>query len=153
MVDPLLALSVAGLLAVLAAALLWPGAGLYCRWERIRRLSERVLVEDALKHLNQCQSRQLPASLESLAGALSISSNEAAALAERLEKLGLVRPMGPGWQLTAEGRRDALRVVRIHRLWEKYLAEYTGVEETRMARAGRSARALRFERRGRSPGR
>ena len=32
--------------------------------------------------------------------------------------------------MTAEGRRTALRVIRVHRLWEKYLAEYTGVQET-----------------------
>ena len=32
------------------------------------------------------------------------------------------------WRLTSTGRSDALRVVRIHRLWEHYLADETGLE-------------------------
>ena len=32
-------------------------------------------------------------------------------------------------QLSSEGRSYALRIIRIHRLWEKYLADETGVDE------------------------
>ncbi len=32
-------------------------------------------------------------------------------------------------QLSSEGRSYALRIIRVHRLWEKYLADETGVDE------------------------
>ena len=39
----------------------------------------------------------------------------------------LVAVRGDSYRLTPEGRKYALRVVRIHRLWERYLAEETGL--------------------------
>ena len=47
-----------------------------------------------------------------------------------MASLGLLKISGQGFQLTTEGRNYALRIVRVHRLWERYLAEETGVPET-----------------------
>ncbi|RMF60522.1 MAG: hypothetical protein D6743_14835, partial [Calditrichaeota bacterium] len=68
--------------------------------------------------------------LQSLAGVLAVSGEEAARLMARLAALGLVAAKGEGFQLTAEGRKEALRMIRIHRLWERYLADETGIAET-----------------------
>jgi len=62
---------------------------------------------------------------------LEIRQNEAAELAADLEAAGLLRTAESGPQLTAEGRSYALRVIRGHRLLEKYLAERTTVAEDR----------------------
>ena len=88
-----------------------------------------MLIEDALKHFHHCEYLDQPMTLESLSGAVQISRNAASRLLARLESLGLVRPVDHRWELTTEGRRDALRMVRVHRLFEKYLAEQTGVDE------------------------
>lgn len=128
MVDPLTSLLIGTLLIALLLALFWPGRGLAGRWRRGRVASDRVEVEDALKHLWDGEYRQRPATLESLAGALSLPGQEAAELVARLERLELVEHDERGLHLTAEGRRDALRVIRIHRLWERYLADETGLE-------------------------
>jgi DtxR family Mn-dependent transcriptional regulator len=39
----------------------------------------------------------------------------------------MIAARGDGYVLTDRGRREALRVVRLHRLWERYLSEETGL--------------------------
>jgi DtxR family Mn-dependent transcriptional regulator len=66
----------------------------------------------------------------SLAGALSISTDDAAQLAARMEERSLLRSGEDGFHPTAEGRDYALQIVRAHRLWERYLADRTGIHES-----------------------
>jgi DtxR family Mn-dependent transcriptional regulator len=127
MVDPALALSVFFALATVAAVAFWPRRGLFARLSRGARLDERVHLEDALKHAFMCERQGESCTLESLAGRLNISRGEAARLLSRLAGLGLVRSDISGVGLTEEGARSALRIVRTHRLWERYLADRTGV--------------------------
>ena len=134
-----------GLLFLVAGLLLVfpPGGGLLPRWRRRRRLSGRVLVEDALKHVQEAEYRGGKATLQSLAGALSVPMNEAAQLAGRMEAHGLLQTAGEGLATTAEGRDYALQVIRAHRLWERYLADETGVAEWKWhAKAERREHAL-----------
>lgn len=127
MTDPASALlAFAGVVLVLAA-LLWPDRGLVPRWLRLRRLDERVRIEDALKHILMCERHAQPCTLESLAGQLGIPVSAAAEILSRLAHLELVRLSGHLPELTDEGRASALRVLRTHRLWERYLADRTGV--------------------------
>jgi len=127
MVDPGFALLVfAGLVAVLAA-LAWPRVGLLARLNRASRLTERVLLEDALKHVYTCESIGRTSTRESIAGQLEVSTGKAAELLSRLAEHGLVRSDESGARLTDAGRDSALRLVRTHRLWERYLADRTGV--------------------------
>jgi len=115
-----------GVLGVLAIVF-WPDAGLWWRVAGLLRARERARVEDALKHLYDCEYKARTATVESLAGALAITSARASELAARLEDLRLARSAERGLELTPDGRGDALRVIRVHRLWEQYLAEQTGV--------------------------
>ncbi len=131
MIPPAQALLIAAAMAGLAAMAFWPERGWCWRWARYRRLTRRVLMEDALKHLYHCEYDGLPPTLDSLSGALQIPRNRAADLASRLETAGLLRTAESGPQLTTEGRRYALRVIRGHRLLEKYLADRTGMAESR----------------------
>ena len=128
MSDPAIALLGALLLVAGLVALLWPDSGLLWRGLRAVRATERVLIEDALKHLFDCEYKGRIANLQSLSGALSVSGNRAAELLGRLEEQVLVAHAETGYQLTPEGRRYALRVVRIHRLWERYLSDETGLD-------------------------
>lgn len=127
MIDPAIALAVGLGLAGAAVLLLWPVRGLLWRWLRGLRATERVLIEDALKHLFDFEYKERIANLQSLSGALAVSGNRAAELLRRLQEQELVSFDGDGYRLTPEGRKYALRVVRIHRLWERYLAEETGL--------------------------
>jgi len=131
MLHPVIALVGFAVLAALAALLWWPRRGLVPRISRIVRMTERVRFEDGLKHLYHAEYDGHPATVDELAGALGLSRLGAVRLAARLESLGFVRTEGtagePRLALTAEGRAYAIRVVRTHRLWERYLADRTGV--------------------------
>jgi DtxR family Mn-dependent transcriptional regulator len=131
--DPLEAL-LAGLAGAAAlGGVFWPRAGLWDRWGRLRRHSARVLREDALKHILQAEGRGAGATIESVAGALGISSDRAATLLEEMDRADLVEAGldagGGSIRLSPAGRRTALHVVRAHRLWERHLADETGYAE------------------------
>ena len=126
MPDPALALLVFAALVAVTAALVWPGVGVLARVRRGGRANLRVEMEDALKHLYKVAYRGGEASPESLAGALQISQSHATRLLSQLKGAGLVRE-GSTARLTDDGSAYALRVIRTHRLWERYLADRTGV--------------------------
>ena len=115
-------------LAFLAGMVL-PGYGLFSRWKRPTKNSNKIFIEDALKHLYDCEYKHIPGTPLSVAGALSISGDETATLLDLLERHRLVSQKGEGLALTVEGRNYALRVIRLHRLWERYLADETGLRE------------------------
>ncbi len=126
MTQPLLSLLATVGVVALAVLLFWPTRGWYWRWMRAWRATERVLSEDALKHLFDCEYHGRTANLQSLSGALSVSGNRAAEILARLQERELVVEDAGRLRLTGEGRRYALRIVRAHRLWERYLSEETG---------------------------
>ena len=130
MVNPALALSVFGLLVALLAVVFWPRRGVYARFARLALLTERVRLEDAIKHVYTWEQAGRITTLESLAGRLEISRVKAAMLLQRLTELGLVHTGDEGPSLSEDGRDTALRLVRTHRLWERYLADRTGVPAT-----------------------
>ena len=127
MVDPALALLTFAGLSVVLAALLWPGRGLLPRWLRMAQLGERVRLEDALKHVFMCRQAGQACSVDSVAGRLGLSPARATALLSSLTRMGLIRMASDGPALTAMGARSAVSLVRTHRLWERYLADRTGV--------------------------
>ena len=103
------------------------GGRLWWSWKNWSGRAEKVLVEDALKHLYHCQYQGQTATLGSLAGALQVSQDSVARVVQRSQELGLVELQGDRPCLSADGRALALHVIRVHRLWECYLAERTGM--------------------------
>ncbi len=127
MVDPVVALTVFAVFVAGLAVLFWPRWGLFVRLGRLISMTDRVRIEDALKHLHNQEYLGKPSSIASLAGTLELSRGRAVKLAAHLEELGLIRSDGVGMPLTENGRSYALRVIRSHRLWERYLADRTSV--------------------------
>ena len=106
---PVISLVVVAAALGLSAALFWPATGLAWRWRRGLAASDRVEVEDALKHLWDGEYRQRPATLDSLAGTLGLAGRSAAELVDRLGRLGLLHHDDDALRLTPDGRREALR--------------------------------------------
>lgn len=93
-------------------------------WLRRKRADRlRVQIEDALKHLHAQQWGGRTASIDSLRGALGLSSRRTLSLCEHMQASGFVRATTEGLKLTPDGERLALQVIRAHRLWETYLAD------------------------------
>ena len=128
MIDPVLALLIFGLSALVLAALLWPDRGFVSRIIRSFGVTERVRLEDALKHLYKCEYAGRACSVDSVAGSVGVSRTHALELLGKLEELELAQASGEGFNLTDQGRGYALHIVRTHRLLERFLADRTGVE-------------------------
>jgi len=127
-VDPAYALTLFAAGSALLAVCFWPKFGLLARFRRITRSTERIRMEDALKHLYAVEYRGRSASIESLAGGLEVSRIIAARTVQHLTGLGLAVLHDETPTLTDEGRDYAVRILRTHRLWERYLADRTGVK-------------------------
>jgi len=125
--SPALSLLIFVASVAVLVVIFWPRSGLLARLSRYRRLEERVLIEDTLKHLYNCEYAGRRATEESLAGFLETSIGQAVRMLERGEALGFLRFEGLEPVLTKEGQQYALRVLRAHRLLERYLADRTGV--------------------------
>lgn len=128
--NPLVLLLLGFAFIALGLVLFWPGRGSYWKWRRYQRLGERGIIEDALKHMHQLEFEGRRANVDTISGALQVTRNRAAKLVESLEHLGLSETDADGCRLSADGQGEALRIVRVHRLLEQYLAEQTGWDET-----------------------
>ncbi|MDP3719968.1 MAG: iron dependent repressor, metal binding and dimerization domain protein [Acidobacteriota bacterium] len=115
------------LLLVAALGLFAPTFGLVAQVRKYRLSLTRERTENALKHLLRQATDGHTASFASLQGVLRMGDRQLMALTQRLEREGLVRSEGAQFQLTPEGERVALHVLRAHRLWELYLADELGV--------------------------
>lgn len=91
--------------------------------------TQRVLLEDALKFVFDCEYKNAPCGLNSVAGNLNISTDKAAKLLDRLRDMGLIDMKNQQFELTDTGRSYALRIIRVHRIWERYLADETSLGE------------------------
>jgi len=127
--DPLTALLLATGITLLLLWLFFPKRGVYWRWQRTRLVTARVQHEDALKHIYQCELDGETCSIKSLAGALNVNTNEAEKILEGLQERELIELAGSNLRLTPTGIDYALRVIRAHRLYERYLADETGYRE------------------------
>jgi DtxR family Mn-dependent transcriptional regulator len=84
-------------------------------------------VEDYLKAIYRLSPAGRPASTSEIAHLLELSAPSVSGMVKRLSELGLLEHAPyKGVQLTAEGRRAALRMVRRHRLIEAYLVQFLG---------------------------
>jgi DtxR family Mn-dependent transcriptional regulator len=107
----------------------WPKKGLVAKFSRMKMYNQRVQVEDALKYLFDCEYRNNVCNIDSIAGNLNVSGDNASRLLDRLLSIGLITMNDYTISLTDAGRSYALRVIRVHRIWERYLADETGVAQ------------------------
>jgi len=127
--EPLVLLIIGILVALIFVIVFYPNKGIMAVWKKSKYANKKILIEDALKYLYDCEYNRTNCTLNSIAGNLSISADDAADIISRLESMGLVSAKKNELELTSDGRSYALRIVRIHRLWEKYLADETSVKE------------------------
>ncbi|MGA9532891.1 MAG: metal-dependent transcriptional regulator [Anaerolineales bacterium] len=130
MPDPLNSLLVAVAVLIGAALLFWPGRGWVPRIQEGRRRTAKVLREDALKYIHNAEVSGQPINPQGLAGAAGLSLDRAIEVVADLEKRRLIKRSEKGLFLTLRGRDSALHILRAHRLWERYLADASGYDQT-----------------------
>lgn len=129
MYNPLFAMIIVSSVIAVLIIFFTPGKGLISKWKRNKSITKRVMVEDALKQLYENDYKQLNNNLAAFARSLTISEDEALNLIDHLIVLKLVRWRRDAPRLTAQGEAYALKIIRVHRLWERYLADETSVKE------------------------
>jgi DtxR family Mn-dependent transcriptional regulator len=96
---------------------------------KLSKATDRVLSEDALKHIYKFEAQGQQPTVESVAGTLQAKLDEVADLIDKMADHHLLVMEGDRFRLTPEGEEYALQVIRAHRLWERYLADETGFPE------------------------
>jgi len=130
MSEPLISLIIATLIIIILVILFKPNSKFLNRIRKIKHNRQRTMIEHALKHLYECESSKIQCTLSSLSGAISENPDKTAKIMETLTSSDLAILKQDNFILTKEGREYALRIIRLHRLWERYLAEETGLPES-----------------------
>lgn len=94
------------------------------------KTNEKIVIEDVLKQLYHSENSGNEIDIQSLTNTLKFSDNIIIDVIKKMAVNELVTFEGSVLKLTNSGRDYALRIVRVHRLWEKYLAEKTGIDKT-----------------------
>jgi manganese/zinc/iron transport system permease protein len=111
-----------------------PERGLLLRLMRIARFRYRCMCENLLKSMWR-QGPETVVSFADIAQFQNASPLYLRFILWRLQAQGWIVKVGRGlFRLTIEGKEWAARIVRLHRLWEVYLAHYLGVGGERVHR-------------------
>ena len=119
-------------LQFLVVLLLAPRYGILARWLRLRRMVPQQLVEDILGTVLRMGAR--PVAIAEIEPYISQQSGIQHAV-RSLASQGLLQASQDGISLTKEGRSEAVRIIRAHRLWEAYLQHVGTPEDEIHARA------------------
>lgn len=118
-------------LICLFSLLLAPQRGLLLRLVRALKFRHQCLKENLLKAIWR-QSQEKEIQFEQIAKTQSLNKNYLTIVLRELIFRGWLQEVSPGiYRLSQAGRERGAQIVRLHRLWEVYLANYlkVGVEK------------------------
>src|SRR2546421_7014137 len=97
-------------------------------------------VEDYLKSVFHLTSQGGFATTSDIAEMLEVAPPSVSGMMKRLSETGLIEHVPyRGVQLTAQGRRAALRMIRRHRVLELYLTQHLGYDWGNVHEIGRAS--------------
>ncbi len=128
--GPMIILVASGICAL--SLLFAPERGLLWRVVRIYHFRQRCAEENLLKALWR-HGPYRAASIDEIAFRLGFSKFKTTRLLHHLKRNGWITSEPSGrYLLTSDGVHRAAKIVRLHRLWEVYLADYLGVGAERV---------------------
>jgi len=114
-------------LQFLVVLLLAPRYGLLARWLRLRNMVPQQVVEDVLITVERQQGAT---PLKVLQHYVQVQHpGSLVKVLRQMEAEGLIEAVPEGYRLTGVGEKQAINVLRAHRLWESYLASIGTPEE------------------------
>lgn len=129
MPQPLINLLLFAVVTVVAVLGWRYGHALQRLMQRNRAFAARVLREDMLKYLMECQLNGVEAERDTLLQLLRIGEQELSGIIADLRDHGMLTEPAERFRLSDTGEEYALRIIRAHRLYERYLADETGYRE------------------------
>lgn len=88
--------------------------------------SEKIIIEDILKQLYHFENSGNKVDIKTLVQSLNFKNKSIIEAINKMSENNLVFFDSDTLKLTEQGKDYALRIVRVHRLWERYLADKTG---------------------------
>jgi len=128
--NPIVALLIFAGLVLLGFTFFRPVKGWYWLIKNNWISNEKTIMEDILKQLYRLESYGTETDIITLTNSLKIKDRLIIDTVHKMAVNELIDFEGDLVKLTKEGRQYALRIIRVHRLWEKYLAEKTGFDKT-----------------------
>lgn len=127
--NPVNALIIFVSISVLIYLIFRPAKGWFWLIKNSFIFNEKTAIEDILKQLYHFENSGKDANISSLTGVLKFKDSLVIEVVKLMTISKLIYFEGDVLKLTKSGRDYSLRIVRVHRLWEKYLAEKTGIDK------------------------
>ncbi|MEZ4796880.1 MAG: metal-dependent transcriptional regulator [Flavobacteriaceae bacterium] len=124
--NPILALLIFFGIAILLFLLFRPTKGWFWLFQKIFKSNEKVIIEDILKQLYHVENSGNKVDTKTLVEVLNFKNKSIVEAIQKMSINNLVYFDKDALKLTEEGQEYALRIIRVHRLWERYLADKTG---------------------------
>ena len=103
--------------------------GYYWRIQRSLKQDTKIIIEDILKMLYHAEYSRKSIDVNGIFSRLKSDKRRLLEVLKKIEAEGLISSSGDVVTLSGTGREYALRIIRAHRLWEKYLSEETGYDK------------------------
>lgn len=127
--NPTYALVLFFIISAIAYLLFRPVKGWFWLVKNSYKISEKTIIEDVLKHLYHNEISGKKVTINNLTRTLKFNDNLIIDAIKNMSVNELIEQDGEVILLTNTGRDYALKIIRVHRLWEKYLAEKTGFDK------------------------
>lgn len=124
--NPIHALLIFFVLAILMYFIFRPTKGWFWVLNKNLKSNEKIIIEDILKQLYHFQNSGNRVDTKTLVEVLNFKNKSIVEAIQKMSINNLVYFDSDALKLTEEGMDYALRIVRVHRLWERYLADKTG---------------------------
>tara|TARA_A100000171_G_scaffold51316_1_gene65272 strand:- start:2646 stop:3668 length:1023 start_codon:yes stop_codon:yes gene_type:complete len=128
--NPTIALAVFFALTILAYLLFRPNKGWFWLIRNNSVSNDKIVVEDVLKLLYHNENADKHLNINDIIRTLKYNDKIILECINKMSDHELISIQGDSVKLTKSGSDYALRIVRAHRLWEKFLAEKTGFKES-----------------------
>jgi DtxR family transcriptional regulator, Mn-dependent transcriptional regulator len=129
MSTPAISLLIFFLAGILVFLLFRSGNGLYWRLKRGIKQDTKIIIEDILKMLYHAEYNNEQISVNGIFDKLHSGRKHLLEILKKIEAEGLINTTDDTVKLSQAGRDYALKIIRAHRLWEKYLSEETGYDK------------------------
>ncbi|MDW5289466.1 metal-dependent transcriptional regulator [Formosa sp. PL04] len=127
--SPLTALIMFFIVVALLYVLFRPLKGWFWIIRKAFKSDEKVIIEDILKQLYHFETSNSKIDMKTLVQVLDFNNHSIVEAIKKMTINDLIYSESDVLKLTDEGRDYALRIVRVHRLWERYLADKTGIHK------------------------
>ncbi|HHB79010.1 MAG TPA: DNA-binding protein [Saprospiraceae bacterium] len=106
-----------------------PVTGWFWLLKKGKKVDSKVITEDILKQLFYAEEEQSEMRLNTMIGSLNLREKTLLPILEKMKSGELIQAKKGRYTLLPKGREYALKIIRVHRLYEKYLSEKTGFDK------------------------